>query len=348
MRNFKTQNGFTLTELLVVIFIIGILAALVLPKVVGTREKANQARSRASLSAIEHALQAFQMDNNGLYPGAALYDSISTEDHTWIMRGIIGGALIQDPDADQNVYGNFYFDPLTDPEDVPSHRPDRLFDAGNLTGYPVNPFQEYVATGRAGEGDQRPMVNLFGIEADKGSLGTDRTQMWEDMVNFSWPLETYDAAGVDNFTVNNGNGNPGYVFEYIGVDGFGEWWLGAEDTNNPQAWAYTGVLDEDMFNAVPLRGNFCYIPIHPSQKEPTSRDFMKFVQGYWMVLYYNPKHSSRNLYGGVVPHFKDLGDGQGDGDDTTATPFEQRVEEATLGAGYITGSIYTHYFEAYQ
>jgi hypothetical protein len=67
---------------------------------------------------------------------------------------------------------------------------------------------------------------------------------------------------------------------------------------------------------------------------------MKFVEGYWLILYGHPKDSSRNRYGNVVPHFKDKGDGQGDGDDTTATIFEQRVEEATLGAHYITGTMY--------
>jgi prepilin-type N-terminal cleavage/methylation domain-containing protein len=345
MRIFKTQRGFTLTELLVVIFIIGVLAALVLPKVVGTKIKAQQAQARANLNKIQYALQAFQQDNNGNYPGAALYDSISVDDHTWIMRGVIGGSLVQDPDAAQNVYGNFYFDPLSDPEEFPSRRPDRLFDAGNIDGYPFNPFQQYVATGDAATGEDRPMVNLFGIEADKNSLGQDRYANWDQMINFSVPVEKSTTPISSGFMVNDGAGNPGYLFEYIGPGGYGGWWGNSEDTSNPQDWAYSGVLDEDLFTQVPLQGNFCYIPFHPLQKDYNSPDFMKYVEGYWLILYYNPKDSSRNRYGGIVPHFKDKGDGQGDGDDTTATIFERRVEEATLGASFITGTIYKPYFE---
>jgi general secretion pathway protein G len=61
------QRAFTLVEMLLVITIIGILAALVVPKMMGRSEQARQAATRADLSAIKTALDAFEVDN-GYYP----------------------------------------------------------------------------------------------------------------------------------------------------------------------------------------------------------------------------------------------------------------------------------------
>jgi general secretion pathway protein G len=61
------RHAFTLVEMLLVITIIGILAALVIPKMVGRSEQARQAAVRADLSSIKTALDAFEVDN-GYYP----------------------------------------------------------------------------------------------------------------------------------------------------------------------------------------------------------------------------------------------------------------------------------------
>ncbi len=66
-RKSKIENGFTLVEMLLVITIIGILAALVIPKMVGRSEQARQAAAHADLSSIKTALDAFEVDN-GFYP----------------------------------------------------------------------------------------------------------------------------------------------------------------------------------------------------------------------------------------------------------------------------------------
>jgi general secretion pathway protein G len=66
-RKSKIENGFTLVEMLLVITIIGILAALVVPKMMGRSEQARQAATHADLSAIKTALDAFEVDN-GFYP----------------------------------------------------------------------------------------------------------------------------------------------------------------------------------------------------------------------------------------------------------------------------------------
>jgi len=59
--------GFTLLEIMVVIVILGLLAALVVPKLIGRTEEAKQTQTRLQIKNIEQALQLFKLDN-GFYP----------------------------------------------------------------------------------------------------------------------------------------------------------------------------------------------------------------------------------------------------------------------------------------
>src|ERR1017187_9577065 len=79
----QLSRAFTLVEMLLVITIIGMLAALVVPKMMGRSEQARQAASRADISAIKTALDAFEVDN-GYYP-KSLADLIQqpTEAKNW-------------------------------------------------------------------------------------------------------------------------------------------------------------------------------------------------------------------------------------------------------------------------
>ena len=61
------RRAFTLVEMLLVVTIIGILAALVIPKIVGRSEQARVTAAHADLSSIKTALDAFEVDN-GYYP----------------------------------------------------------------------------------------------------------------------------------------------------------------------------------------------------------------------------------------------------------------------------------------
>ena len=63
----QLRRAFTLVEILLVMTIIAILAALVIPKVVGRSEQARQTAAHADLSSIKTSLDAFEVDN-GFYP----------------------------------------------------------------------------------------------------------------------------------------------------------------------------------------------------------------------------------------------------------------------------------------
>jgi len=63
----REKSGFTLIELMVVIAILGILAALVAPSIIGRKEDAMRASAKAQIRNFEQALKLFYVDN-GFYP----------------------------------------------------------------------------------------------------------------------------------------------------------------------------------------------------------------------------------------------------------------------------------------
>jgi general secretion pathway protein G len=65
----RGREGFTLLEIMVVIVILGLLAALVVPKLIGRTEEAKQTQTLLQIKNIEQALQLFKLDN-GFYPAS--------------------------------------------------------------------------------------------------------------------------------------------------------------------------------------------------------------------------------------------------------------------------------------
>jgi len=64
------RSGFTLVEILVVVAIIGLLAAVAVNNVVDHLRKARIAATRASINAIYQAAKIYSMDHNGKFPSA--------------------------------------------------------------------------------------------------------------------------------------------------------------------------------------------------------------------------------------------------------------------------------------
>ncbi|WP_394132898.1 type II secretion system major pseudopilin GspG [Shewanella maritima] len=67
MQRNRNQRGFTLLEVMVVIVILGILASMVVPNLMGNKDTADQQKAISDIVALENALDMYRLDN-GVYP----------------------------------------------------------------------------------------------------------------------------------------------------------------------------------------------------------------------------------------------------------------------------------------
>jgi general secretion pathway protein G len=97
--------GFTLTELMLVVVIIGILGALVIPKIAGSSERARVTAANADINGgIKSALGQFEVDN-GFYP-KSLQDLIVLPSNAknWHGPYLDGAKLPADPWGNAYIY----------------------------------------------------------------------------------------------------------------------------------------------------------------------------------------------------------------------------------------------------
>ena len=61
------SRGFTLIEIMVVVIILGILAAYIAPKIMGRPDEAKRVKAKLDIASLESALKLYRLDN-GTYP----------------------------------------------------------------------------------------------------------------------------------------------------------------------------------------------------------------------------------------------------------------------------------------
>lgn len=108
----KLRKGFTLIEVMIVVIILGLLASLVVPNIVGKSEDAKQKLVCVQMKSIAESLNLFRADN-GMYPTtdeglAALMHNPSPEKYkSYSTSGYLGGkSLPKDPWKNQFIYTN--------------------------------------------------------------------------------------------------------------------------------------------------------------------------------------------------------------------------------------------------
>ena len=67
------KKGFTLVELMIVVAIIGILAAVAVPKFADLINKSKEGATKGGLSAVRGALHVYYGNNEGVFPGNITY-----------------------------------------------------------------------------------------------------------------------------------------------------------------------------------------------------------------------------------------------------------------------------------
>lgn len=138
----RTQKGFTLIEIMVVVVILGILAGIVVPKLLDRPEEARRTKAQVQIKSIEEALALYKLDS-GFYP--------STE------QGL--QALVAKPEIGR----------------VPS----RYRDGGYLKKVPVDPWGTNYAYLSPGMHDDADIIS-YGSDGEPGGEGKDAdVNSWE-------------------------------------------------------------------------------------------------------------------------------------------------------------------------
>jgi general secretion pathway protein G len=103
----QAQEAFTLVELLLVLVILGVLAAIVLPKFTGVSERSRVTAAKTQLSTFKTALGAFEVDM-GYYPKgkSGLLDLIQQprDAQNWHGPYIESDSIPKDPWGNDYIY----------------------------------------------------------------------------------------------------------------------------------------------------------------------------------------------------------------------------------------------------
>ncbi len=119
-RDHGAMRGFTLIELMIVIVIIGILATLLIPRIMERPEEARRVKGKMDIKTIESALKLYKIDN-GSYPTTeqGLIALLKKPEVAPIPKNWREGGYLDSTAVPKDPWGNpyYYVSPTTDGKD---------------------------------------------------------------------------------------------------------------------------------------------------------------------------------------------------------------------------------------
>ena len=105
----RAQSGFTIIELMVVIVILGILAGLVAPRLMGRTDDARIVKAKVDMGSLETALELYKADNR-VYPSTeqGLQALVERPDTGTVPGGWRQGGYIKKGRVPKDPWGNEY------------------------------------------------------------------------------------------------------------------------------------------------------------------------------------------------------------------------------------------------
>ncbi len=182
----RSQRSFTLIELLIVVAIIGILAAIAVPNFINAQMRATVTRTYADMKALYSAMEMYRLDNNSYVPD---YDSQK-----------VPGVSIQGNEV-------LTYAKLTSPVAYMNSIPiDPFFGSSSLRGlHPkAAPYFQYAGPWGGMEEPReawRPSRTIYTMT----SLGPDK----EDQQAWSYP---HDRAYLVTYSASNGVHSQGDIY----------------------------------------------------------------------------------------------------------------------------------------
>ena len=70
MRRIRNYSGFTLIEMLIVVIVLGILAAIIIPQIAVSTDDAKLNTLQTNLGGVRNAVELYYFEHNSTYPGA--------------------------------------------------------------------------------------------------------------------------------------------------------------------------------------------------------------------------------------------------------------------------------------
>ncbi|HZL99251.1 MAG TPA: type II secretion system protein [Planctomycetota bacterium] len=109
----RNQSGFTLVELLIVVIILGILAAVVIPQFNTAAAESKEAALASNLATIRQAVELYKVQHNDTFPSASIVTQLTTTTDVTGASGTKYGPYIRNQFPANPISGNNAVDAST-------------------------------------------------------------------------------------------------------------------------------------------------------------------------------------------------------------------------------------------